>query len=211
MQGGVTSGLLNAALSPRTCPGPGSVLLRTAWNFLAPVTTGSDEITAEVGERERRAPPNQWSGSVTVTSSHNSRSSWTAAYLDPRTCHTVSRSDTKQGDRHSPQNSSMATKPTIRSALLREAGVSLGEPRRTGPVCVRYETAARRTRAFGDATHPLDSVSQCLCGARCCAEQIDQSGLNTVVSTAPSGQQIEAPGALAARRLPRRWAKAASP
>ena len=53
VQGGVTSGLLNAVVAEEL-PGPGSVFLRTAWNFLAPVRPG-DEITAEVEVLERHA------------------------------------------------------------------------------------------------------------------------------------------------------------
>ena len=46
VQGGVTSGLLNAVVA-EDLPGPGSVFLRVAWEFKAPVYPG-DEITAEV-------------------------------------------------------------------------------------------------------------------------------------------------------------------
>jgi acyl dehydratase len=46
VQGGVTSGLLNAIVA-EDLPGPGSVFLSVSWNFLAPVKPG-DEITAEV-------------------------------------------------------------------------------------------------------------------------------------------------------------------
>src|SRR6185295_19037483 len=46
VQGGVTSGLLNAVVA-EDLPGPGSVFLRVAWEFLAPVRPG-DELTAEV-------------------------------------------------------------------------------------------------------------------------------------------------------------------
>jgi acyl dehydratase len=46
VQGGVTTGLLNAVVA-EDLPGPGTVFLRTAWNFLAPARPG-DEITAEV-------------------------------------------------------------------------------------------------------------------------------------------------------------------
>jgi len=46
VQGGVTSGLLNAVVA-EDLPGPGSVFLETAWKFRAPVRPG-DEITAEV-------------------------------------------------------------------------------------------------------------------------------------------------------------------
>jgi acyl dehydratase len=46
VQGGVTSGLLNAVVA-EDLPGPGSVFLRVEWDFRAPVRPG-DEITAEV-------------------------------------------------------------------------------------------------------------------------------------------------------------------
>jgi acyl dehydratase len=46
VQGGVTSGLLNAVVAEQL-PGPGSVFLEVAWRFLAPVRPG-DEITATV-------------------------------------------------------------------------------------------------------------------------------------------------------------------
>ncbi len=46
MQGGVTSGLLNAVVA-EDLPGPRSVFLEVNWRFLAPVRPG-DEITAEV-------------------------------------------------------------------------------------------------------------------------------------------------------------------
>jgi acyl dehydratase len=46
VQGGVTSGLLNAVVA-EDLPGPGSVFLRVDWSFKAPVRPG-DEITAEV-------------------------------------------------------------------------------------------------------------------------------------------------------------------
>jgi acyl dehydratase len=46
VQGGVTSGLLNAVVA-EDLPGPGTVFLETHWKFLAPVGPG-DTITAEV-------------------------------------------------------------------------------------------------------------------------------------------------------------------
>ena len=46
VQGGVTSGLLNAIVAEQL-PGPGSVFLETRWNYLAPVRPGQT-ITAEV-------------------------------------------------------------------------------------------------------------------------------------------------------------------
>jgi acyl dehydratase len=53
VQGGVTSGLLNAVVA-EDLPGPGSVFLHVDWNFKAPVRPG-DEITAEVEVLEARA------------------------------------------------------------------------------------------------------------------------------------------------------------
>ena len=52
VQGGVTSGLLNAVVA-EDLPGPGSVFLEVSWKFLAPVRPG-DEITAEVEVLEAR-------------------------------------------------------------------------------------------------------------------------------------------------------------
>jgi acyl dehydratase len=53
VQGGVTSGLLNAVVA-EDLPGPGSVFLHVDWSFNAPVRPG-DEITAEVEVLEVRA------------------------------------------------------------------------------------------------------------------------------------------------------------
>jgi acyl dehydratase len=53
VQGGVTSGLLNAVVA-EDLPGPGSVFLHVDWSFRAPVRPG-DEITAEVEVVEARA------------------------------------------------------------------------------------------------------------------------------------------------------------
>ena len=52
VQGGVTSGLLNAVVA-QDLPGPGSVFLHVDWSFRAPVSPG-DEITAEVEVLEAR-------------------------------------------------------------------------------------------------------------------------------------------------------------
>jgi acyl dehydratase len=46
VQGGVTSGILNAVVAEKL-PGPGTVFLNVNWNFLAPVRPG-DTITGEV-------------------------------------------------------------------------------------------------------------------------------------------------------------------
>jgi acyl dehydratase len=53
VQGGVTTGLLNAVVA-EDLPGPGSVFLHVDWSFKAPVKPG-DEITAEVEVLEARA------------------------------------------------------------------------------------------------------------------------------------------------------------
>jgi acyl dehydratase len=52
VQGGVTSGLLNAVVAEEL-PGPGSVFLHVDWHFKAPVRPG-DEILAEVEVLEAR-------------------------------------------------------------------------------------------------------------------------------------------------------------
>jgi acyl dehydratase len=53
VQGGVTTGLLNALVAEQL-PGPGSVFLEVAWRFLAPVRPG-DAITAEATVTGARA------------------------------------------------------------------------------------------------------------------------------------------------------------
>ena len=52
VQGGVTTGLLNAVVA-EDLPGPGTVFLHVDWSFKAPVRPG-DEITAEVEVLEAR-------------------------------------------------------------------------------------------------------------------------------------------------------------
>jgi acyl dehydratase len=52
VQGGVTSGLLNALVAEQL-PGPGSVFLQVSWQFRAPVRPG-DVITAEATVTEAR-------------------------------------------------------------------------------------------------------------------------------------------------------------
>jgi acyl dehydratase len=52
VQGGVTTGLLNAVVA-EDLPGPGSVFLHVDWRFTAPVRPG-DDITAEVEVLEAR-------------------------------------------------------------------------------------------------------------------------------------------------------------
>jgi len=53
VQGGITSGLLNAVVA-EDLPGPGSVFLHVDWSFTTPVRPG-DAITAEVEVLEVRA------------------------------------------------------------------------------------------------------------------------------------------------------------
>ena len=52
VQGGVTTGLLNAVVA-EDLPGPGSVFLETHWSYRAPVRPG-DHLTAAVEVVERR-------------------------------------------------------------------------------------------------------------------------------------------------------------
>jgi acyl dehydratase len=52
VQGGVTTGLLNAVVA-QDLPGPGSVFLHTDWSYKAPARPG-DELTAEVEVLEVR-------------------------------------------------------------------------------------------------------------------------------------------------------------
>jgi acyl dehydratase len=52
VQGGITSGLLNAVVA-EDLPGPGSVFLHTDWSYKAPAHPG-DELTAEVEVLEVR-------------------------------------------------------------------------------------------------------------------------------------------------------------
>ncbi|NED96029.1 MaoC family dehydratase [Phytoactinopolyspora alkaliphila] len=53
VQGGVTSGILNAVVA-EDLPGPGTVFLNVEWRFLAPVRPG-DEITGRVEVLEVRS------------------------------------------------------------------------------------------------------------------------------------------------------------
>ncbi len=65
VQGGVTSGLLNALVAQQL-PGPGSVFLEVSWKFLAPVRPG-DEITAEATVTDARQDKPVTSLRTTIT------------------------------------------------------------------------------------------------------------------------------------------------
>lgn len=65
VQGGVTSGLLNAVVA-EDLPGPGSVFLNVNWSFRAPVGPG-DVITAEVEVRSARDDKPIYELATTVT------------------------------------------------------------------------------------------------------------------------------------------------
>lgn len=68
VQGGVTSGLLNALVAEQL-PGPGSVFLEVGWHFRAPVRPG-DVITAQATVTALRADkPLTWLA-VEVTNQH---------------------------------------------------------------------------------------------------------------------------------------------
>ena len=68
VQGGITSGVLNAVVA-EDLPGPGSVFLHVDWNFRAPVRPG-DAITAEVEVLEVRADKPITKLRTTVTNQH---------------------------------------------------------------------------------------------------------------------------------------------
>ncbi|MEM9516903.1 MAG: MaoC family dehydratase [Actinomycetota bacterium] len=65
VQGGVTSGLLNAVVA-EDLPGPGSVFLNVNWDVLAPVSPG-DEITARVEVLEVRPDKPIYRVATTIT------------------------------------------------------------------------------------------------------------------------------------------------
>lgn len=68
VQGGVTSGLLNAVVA-EDLPGPGSVFLHVDWSFKAPVRPG-DQITAEVEVLDRRTDKPIATMRTTITNQH---------------------------------------------------------------------------------------------------------------------------------------------
>jgi acyl dehydratase len=68
VQGGVTTGLLNAVVA-EDLPGPGSVFLHTDWSFRAPVRPG-DVITAEVEVLEARTDKPICRLRTTITDQH---------------------------------------------------------------------------------------------------------------------------------------------
>jgi acyl dehydratase len=65
VQGGVTSGLLNAVVAEEL-PGPGSVFLEVSWAFRAPVRPG-DEITATVEVMSARTDKSVTTLATTIT------------------------------------------------------------------------------------------------------------------------------------------------
>ena len=68
VQGGVTTGLLNAVVA-EDLPGPGSVFLHTDWRYLAPVRPG-DTITATVEVVEARHDKPVTTLRTTITDQH---------------------------------------------------------------------------------------------------------------------------------------------
>ena len=68
VQGGVTSGLLNAVVA-EDLPGPGSVFLHVDWRFLHPVRPG-DTITAEVEVLSAREDKPVHQLRTTITNQH---------------------------------------------------------------------------------------------------------------------------------------------
>ena len=68
VQGGVTSGLLNAVVAEQL-PGPGSVFLEVSWRFLAPVRPG-DVITARATVIDARRDKPVTTLATTITNQH---------------------------------------------------------------------------------------------------------------------------------------------
>jgi acyl dehydratase len=68
VQGGVTSGLLNAVVA-EDLPGPGTVFLHVDWSFKAPARPG-DTITAEVEVLARRDDKPIGTLRTTITNQH---------------------------------------------------------------------------------------------------------------------------------------------
>jgi acyl dehydratase len=68
VQGGVTTGLLNALVA-EDLPGPGSVFLHVDWSFKAPVRPG-DELTAEAEVLEARVDKPLTRLRTTITNQH---------------------------------------------------------------------------------------------------------------------------------------------
>lgn len=69
VQGGVTTGLLNALVA-EDLPGPGSVFLNVNWNFRAPVKPG-DVITAEAEVISTHASKPICTLRTTITNQHD--------------------------------------------------------------------------------------------------------------------------------------------
>jgi acyl dehydratase len=83
VQGGVTTGLLNAVVA-EDLPGPGSVFLRVEWSFLAPVRPG-DDITAEVEVLELRddKPITKLKTTITNQDGVQVLDGWALVYTEP--------------------------------------------------------------------------------------------------------------------------------
>ena len=83
VQGGVTTGLLNAVVA-EDLPGPGSVFLRVEWSFLAPVKPG-DEITAEAEVLEVRddKPISKLKTTITNQDGVVVLDGWALVYTEP--------------------------------------------------------------------------------------------------------------------------------
>jgi acyl dehydratase len=87
VQGGVTSGLLNAVVA-EDLPGPGSVFLHVEWDFRAPVRPG-DTITAEVEVLDRRADKPICTLRTTITNQDDTvvLDGTTVVFRDPAVSH----------------------------------------------------------------------------------------------------------------------------
>lgn len=92
VQGGVTSGLLNAVVA-EDLPGPGSVFLETSWRYLAPVRPG-DSITAEVEVLEARPdkPVTRLRTTITIEGGPVVLDGEAVVWRDPSVAAAISRS-----------------------------------------------------------------------------------------------------------------------
>jgi acyl dehydratase len=90
VQGGVTTGLLNALVA-ENLPGPGSVFLEVAWRFLAPVRPG-DVITAHATVTGARAdkPVTTLATSITNQDGVTVLDGTTVVWRDPAVAKSVS-------------------------------------------------------------------------------------------------------------------------
>jgi len=102
VQGGVTSGLLNALVAEQL-PGPGSVFLDVSWRFLAPVRPG-DVITAHAVVTAAREDKPVTTLATTVTNQDGAvvLDGTAVVWRDPAVAAVAAEADEKASGRPSP-------------------------------------------------------------------------------------------------------------